>query len=102
MERLTDKNFMIGFEDSSKLPSYVAIYEKLRKYEDLEEQGKLLKAPCAVGDMVYEIFPGDLENNISEERVIAFSTNAMMISRFRSLIPFNEIGKKNIFNKRGG
>ncbi len=26
---------------------------KLRDYEDLEEQGKLLKPPCAVGDTVY-------------------------------------------------
>lgn len=27
--------------------------EKLEEYEDLEEQGKLLKLPCAVGDTVY-------------------------------------------------
>ncbi len=53
MERLTDKNFRIGFDDSDKLPSYVAIYERLREYENLEEQGKLLKLPCAVGDTVY-------------------------------------------------
>lgn len=72
---------------------------KLAEYEDLEEQGKLLELPCAVGDTVYEIFPGDLKNNISEERVMAFSTNAMMISRLRSLIPFNEIGKKIFLTK---
>ena len=29
--------------------------ERLKKYEDLEEQGKLLKLPCAVGDTVYVI-----------------------------------------------
>ena len=28
---------------------------KLAEYEDLEEQGKLLKLPCAVGDTVYEV-----------------------------------------------
>ncbi len=28
-------------------------FNKLGKYEDLEEQGKLLKLPCAVGDTVY-------------------------------------------------
>lgn len=27
--------------------------ERLAEYEDLEEQGKLLKLPCAVGDTVY-------------------------------------------------
>lgn len=29
------------------------IYE-WKSYKDLEEQGKLLKLPCAVGDLVYE------------------------------------------------
>lgn len=29
--------------------------EKLAEYEDLEEQGKLLKLPCAVGDTVWFI-----------------------------------------------
>ncbi len=53
MERLTERNFRLGLVDSNRLPSYVAIYEKLEQYEDLEEQGKLLKLPCAVGDMVY-------------------------------------------------
>lgn len=28
--------------------------ERLKKYEDLEEQGKLLKLPCAVGDTVWD------------------------------------------------
>lgn len=36
-------------------PTINDIYEKLASYEDLEEQGKLLKLPCAVGDMVYVI-----------------------------------------------
>lgn len=30
------------------------ICEKLGRLEDLEEQGKLLKLPCAVGSLVYE------------------------------------------------
>lgn len=29
------------------------ILEKLADYEDLEEQGKLLKLPCSVGDIVW-------------------------------------------------
>ena len=31
------------------------VLEKLAKYEDLEEQGRLIKLPCKVGDVVYEI-----------------------------------------------
>ena len=53
MERLTVSGVNIGFLDSSKLPSYESIYEKLRKYEDVEEQGLLLKLPCKVGDTVW-------------------------------------------------
>lgn len=30
-------------------------YNKLKDYEDLEEQGKLLKLPCKIGDMVWDI-----------------------------------------------
>lgn len=30
-----------------------SLEEKIKNYEDLEEQGKLLKLPCAVGDTVY-------------------------------------------------
>lgn len=31
------------------------MYRKLAEYEDLEEQGLLLKLPCKEGDIVYEI-----------------------------------------------
>lgn len=30
---------------------------ELQRYKDLEEQGKLIKLPCAVGDTVYEVVP---------------------------------------------
>ena len=31
-----------------------SICEKLGKYEDLEEQGRLVKLPCKVGDTVWD------------------------------------------------
>lgn len=31
-----------------------AVYRKLKDYEDLEEQGRLIKLPCKVGDIVYD------------------------------------------------
>ena len=31
------------------------VLQKLADYEDLEEQGRLIKLPCKVGDTVYEI-----------------------------------------------
>lgn len=40
--------------------------EKLKEYEDLEEQGRLLKLPCKVGDTVYHI----TRNNVIQESLM--------------------------------
>lgn len=32
-----------------------AVYRKLKEYEDLEEQGRLVKLPCKAGDTYYSI-----------------------------------------------
>lgn len=60
MSRLT-KNYSYGTHGSSDdLPCGEKSYdyknfliEKLGKYEDLEEQGRLIKLPCKVGDTIY-------------------------------------------------
>ena len=31
------------------------VLKKMAEYEDLEQQGKLLKLPCAVGDIIWDI-----------------------------------------------
>ena len=38
-----------------------AVYRKLKEYEDLEEQGRLIKSPCKVGDVVYRINIGAMK-----------------------------------------
>lgn len=70
MERLTDKigntycvkgcgsNCKYGFEYCSKedwenCQTISDVIDKLADYEDLEEQGRLIKLPCKVGDTVY-------------------------------------------------
>lgn len=35
-----------------------AVYRKLKEYEDLEEQGRLAKLPCKVGDKIFLDFAG--------------------------------------------
>lgn len=50
-------------------PCLQEILNKLAEYEDLEEQGKLLKLPCAVGDTVYvlaecESIPAQLDGTL--------------------------------------
>lgn len=61
MERLTErKPLWIGDEmwlnacepDDEEIE---AVYHKLRKYENLEEHGRLVKLPCKVGDTVWQI-----------------------------------------------
>ena len=32
------------------------LYEELQHYKDLEEQGRLIKLPCKVGDTAWQIF----------------------------------------------
>lgn len=36
-----------------------AVYQKLKEYEDLEEQGRLIKLPCKVGDTVWYVDDDD-------------------------------------------
>ena len=61
MERLTERDaYWIGeeFWVSAREPDEAEIdevYEKLKEYEDLEEQGLLLRLPCKVGTIVYVI-----------------------------------------------
>lgn len=51
MERLTNS----GTKEAKSDVTIREIIENLTEYEDLEEQGKLLKLPVAVGDMAYHL-----------------------------------------------
>lgn len=42
-----------------------ALFEKLAEYEDLEEQGLLIRLPCRVGDTIYRI------NQYAKESIIS-------------------------------
>ena len=72
MERLTDKNDVgsyfypkcfekcDGLGASSKCDNceiMTSVCEKLGKYEDLEEQDRLVILPCKVGDTLYRLVP---------------------------------------------
>ncbi len=55
MERLTDSNKEIPtLVDNAEY--WLKVYFKLKDYEDLEEQGRLVILPCKVGNTVYCIF----------------------------------------------
>ena len=53
MSRLTDSNKEIPLLINERY--WLDVYFKLQEYEDLEEQGLLLKLPCKIGDTIYYI-----------------------------------------------
>ena len=54
MERLTDSNKEIPtLVDNAEY--WLKVYFKLKDYEELEEQGRLVKLPCKIGTEVYNI-----------------------------------------------
>ena len=76
MQRLTDKNadgnyfYPKCFEKCDGLGASrkcdnceitTSICEKLGKYEDLDELGRLVKLPCKVGDIIYRVNAGAKE-----------------------------------------
>ena len=54
MKRLTNS----GTKEVTPNVTIREVINKLAEYEDLEQQGKLLKLPCAVGDTVYRVHKG--------------------------------------------
>lgn len=88
MERLTERYDITPDGESDvwvKQHDYISAARKLCDYEDLEEQGLLVRLPCKVGDIVYvdsEILPiedmecyEDIDNKIPsyfQGRVVSF------------------------------
>ena len=66
MERLTNSNKEIPtLVDNAEY--WLKVYFKLKEYEDLEEQGRLVKLPCKIGTEVYDITWWD---NVQEKVVV--------------------------------
>lgn len=75
----------------SEAQKILKLANKLKHYEDLEEQGLLLKLPCKIGDMVYSI----TRNFISEYMICS-------IEKYNEGFFFNWGCEKGIYiNVRG-
>ena len=63
----------------SEAQKILKLAEKLKYYEDLEEQGRLIELPCAVGDTVYEV--QEIRKRIQEYTVISihYSHSSILI-----------------------
>lgn len=119
MKRLTDKigntncvkgcgsNCKYGFrycrkEDWENCQTINDVIDKLAEYEDLEEQGKLVKLPCKIGDTVYDIAWWD---NVQEKVVVKGKTYYRTIHKHKvTELPFDysDIGEfgKTVFLTR--
>ena len=74
--------------------------DKLAMYEDLEEQGRLPKLPCKVGDTVYYINPN--ENTINELVVYSFDIRPLQhfaCDYMGARLNFNQFGKTVFLTK---
>ena len=63
----------------SEAQKILKLAEKLKYYEDLAEQGRLIELPCAVGDIVYEV--QEIRKRIQEYTVISihYSYSSILI-----------------------
>ena len=58
MERLVEELYTFkGKVEDCENDYFISVQEKLREYEDLEEQGLLLRLPVPIGTTVYKFEP---------------------------------------------
>ena len=79
MERLTDSNKEIpALDDNAEY--WLKVYFRLKEYEDLEEQGRLIELPCKVGDTAYGISMGKIINLTVNEISIFYMKSERVIN----------------------
>lgn len=91
MERLTERIDNVPDGESGvwvKNHDYISAAIKLAEYENLEEQGRLIKLPCKVGDTVY-YFSGGYYKNIKNWKITPIKVTEFNIKVNKSgkLIP---------------
>lgn len=67
MERLTERYDITPDGESDvwvKQHNYISAARKLCDYEDLEEQGLLVRLPCPIGTTVWDICGMDIRENV--------------------------------------
>ena len=111
MDRLTKKNDSGGyyypkcFEKcnglgaSSKCDNCeitTSVCEKLGKYEDLEEQGRLVKLPCKVGDTVYKV--NKASRKVTQHKVREVEDEQVVFENY-DYCSFNRFGKTVFLTK---
>ena len=82
------------------------IFEKLQRYEDLEEGGKLIELPCKIGDTVYYINTKTrlslFKSTVYEGEVVRFVTTrygTSIVIQIRNEYGCTELYSEDNYNK---
>lgn len=95
MERLTERYDITPDGESDiwvKQHDYISAARKLCDYEDLEEQGLLVRLPCKVGDTVYRVNAG------AKQPIIPMTVSEIHFLCYKNerAVRFDAIGKEDM------
>ena len=95
MERLTERYDIAPDGESDvwvKQHDYTSAARKLCDYEDLEEQGLLVRLPCKVGDTVYRVNAG------AKQPIIPMTVSEIHFLCYKNerAVRFDAIGKEDM------
>lgn len=95
MERLTERYDITPDGESDvwvKQHDYISAARKLCDYEDLEEQGLLVKLPCKIGDTVYRVNAG------AKQPIIPMTVSEIHFLCYKNerAVRFDAIGKEDM------
>ena len=81
-------------------PKYEEIYRKLAEYEDLEEQGLLLKLPCAIGGTVWGWeYPTRIDEEDGSTWTICDIRRAIVVPKKFNLFMLDKMGESYFTTK---
>ena len=95
MERLTERYDITPDGESDvwvKQHDYISAARKLCDYEDLEEQGLLVRFPCKIGDTVYRVNAG------AKQPIIPMTVSEIHFLCYKNerAVRFDAIGKEDM------
>lgn len=95
MERLTERYDITPDGESDawvKQHDYISAAQKLCDYEDLEEQGLLVRLPCKIGDTVYRVNAG------AKQPIIPMTVSEIHFLCYKNerAVRFDAIGKEDM------
>lgn len=95
MERLTERYDITPDGESDawvKQHDYISAAQKLCDYEDLEEQGLIVRFPCKIGDTVYRVNAG------AKQPIIPMTVSEIHFLCYKNerAVRFDAIGKEDM------